>query len=311
MFMADQATQTAPAAGVVDPKVDPKAVDPKADPKAAPEQMFILKVNGKEEKVPLSKLIERAQKSEGAEVAMQKAAQMEKAFNNFASLVKTPQGFQQLLSNPALGVDKKALLRGMLSSNDPEIVAEAKNYLFRSQVVPTLPEDQRNTFNQQQELEDLRALRSQVDADKKKQDEIQKAQQVQQHVQAALQKNLIEIRQAITSTGLPETEPIIARIARYSLLFSKKGTPKTMAECAAYVKNDLQSEWQSRLAAAKDDDELLSIVPEDLARRINAALLKKMKGDVKPQSKSDSKKPMTPQQKREWLKNLERGSVTA
>ena len=304
--MADQVIQ--PAIGTKEGDVK-APVDQKTDVKVPSEPMYILKVNGKEEKVPLSKIIERAQKSEGAEAAMQKAAQIEKAFTNFASLVKTPQGLQQILSNPALGVDKKALLRGMLSSNDPDVVDEAKKYIFHSQVVPTLPEEQRAGFLQQKELEELRAMRTEQEAEKKRQLELQKAQEVQKGVQAAFQQNLIDIRKAISTEGLPETEPIIARIARYILVSRRTGKPLSAAESASRVKADLQTEWQSRLLSAKDDDELLSIIPEDTARKINAALMKRLKGEKKGEVKNDSKKPLTPEEKRKWLKQLERGAV--
>ena len=304
--MADQVIQ--PAIGTKEGDVK-APVDQKTDVKVPSEPMYILKVNGKEEKVPLSKIIERAQKSEGAEAAMQKAAQIEKAFTNFASLVKTPQGLQQILSNPALGVDKKALLRGMLSSNDPDVVDEAKKYIFHSQVVPTLPEEQRAGFLQQKELEELRAMRTEQEAEKKRQLELQKAQEAQKGVQAAFQQNLIDIRKAISTEGLPETEPIIARIARYILVSRRTGKPLSAAESASRVKADLQTEWQSRLLSAKDDDELLSIIPEDTARKINAALMKRLKGEKKGEVKNDSKKPLTPEEKRKWLKQLERGAV--
>ena len=64
------------------PKVEAPVVpapEVKETPKPA-EKMYQVKVNGKVEEWPESKVLERAQKSEGAEQAMKRAAEYEKAF---------------------------------------------------------------------------------------------------------------------------------------------------------------------------------------------------------------------------------------
>jgi hypothetical protein len=143
----------------VTPPTPAEGAAPVEDAKpAATERMYKVKINGKEEEWPESKVIERAQKSEGAEAAMQKAAQLEKAFSSFVSQAQNPEQLLGLLNHPSMKYDEEKqemLVKAMMNSKKPRIINAVKEWIYKNEIEPKTmdPKDL--------ELRELKAYRAQ------------------------------------------------------------------------------------------------------------------------------------------------------
>lgn len=263
-----------------------------AKPGAPAERMYTVKINGKEEQWPESKVIERAQKAEGAEAAMKSSAEMEKAFNAFVSNAQDPEKLLQLLQHPSLKYDEakqEVLVGRILSSKNPRVINSVKKWLYDNEIAPAMMDPKEREI----------AEKNQRLAKYEQEEKTRKDQEQATARQIAVQKKWTEYRTAIGAAvkaeGLPENEGVVARMARYALLATKAGKPIDMGDLAKRVRADLTSEYDARLKGLTEDN-ILDQIPAGIAEMINKAYLKRLKGgssagDSAAPKKDDSNAP--------------------
>lgn len=287
------------------PDITPAPVEG-VKPAAPIEEMKTYKVNGKDVQVPLSKIDERVQKSFGAEEAMQRSAQLEKAFNNFVAQAQDPTQLLGLLNHPSMKYDEEkqeALLNAMLGSKKPRLINAVKAWIYKNEIEPKTmdPKDL--------ELRDLKAYKEQQEKARESQESEKKAAEKEMNVKKAWENHRAKIGAEITAQGLPQTEAVVARIARYALLYSKAGKPVDHADCAKRVKADLVAESNERFSKA-DEDNILDQLPEGMAERINKALMKRLKAKEvtgKPEGVAGSAVKGDSKEFLKQMRDLERG----
>lgn len=285
--IATPAAPAAPAAAV--PAAKPVEG---AKPGAPAEKMYTVKINGKEEQWPESKVIERAQKAEGAEAAMKSSAEMEKAFNNFVSNAKDPEKLLQLLQHPSLKYDEEkqeVLVSKILSSKNPRVINAVKKWLYDNEIAPAMMDPK------ERELVEKNARLAKYEQEEKDRKESEQSTARKIAVQKKWNEYRTSIGSAVKAEGLPENEGIVARMARYALLATKSGKQVDMADCAKRVKADLTSEYEARMNGLTEDN-ILDHVPAGIAELINKAYLKKLRGgppagDAPARKKNDPNEP--------------------
>lgn len=243
------------------------------------ERMYTVKIDGKEEQWPESKVIERAQKGTAAEKDMAEAAQYRQAFANFVAQSKDPTKMLELMRNPkALGYSEEnqvALMQAMLSSKNPAMVQAIKKWLWENEVEPsTLTEDQRKM----RELEGFKTETEKKDSERKRlEDEENHRTETERH----LKEYKLKIWEGIQAHKLPQTELMVARVARKVQLMRKAGMAADFPKACEYVKADLINEYNEHLGKATDQD-ILNLLPDGVAERINKAYLAKLRGVEQP-----------------------------
>lgn len=277
------------------------------------ERLYTVKINGKEEQWPESKVIERAQKAEGAEKAMERASEMERAFTRFVQQAQDPKELLKLLDSPGIKYDEdkqEALVNAMLATKNPRILTAVKRWIYENEIEPSTldPKDRK--------IRELEAFKKQQDSEKAEREKGVKDEENRKAVEASWTRYRTEIGKELAAVGLPLKEATVARTARYALLQKRQGLPVDMKDCAARVKSDMISEF---IDTQKDvsDDSILDIVGEDIAKRINSAFLKRIKktqGDdttpnVVGQRRANKPKERTKEEIRQWRRNLDRGII--
>jgi hypothetical protein len=320
MNMADTATiptgTDAPAieAGKGSGAAPEGGITPSAAPTPKPgERLYTVKINGKEEQWPESKVLERAQKAEGAEKAMERANEMERAFTRFVQQAQDPKELLKLLDSPGIKYDEEkqeALMTAMLNSKNPRILTAVKRWIYENEIEPSTldPKDRK--------IRELEAFKKQQEADELGRTNEQKEKARQAAIEKSWNHYRTEIGKELTAVGLPLKEATVARTARYALLQKRAGVAVDLKDCAARVKADMIAEF---IETQKDvsDDNILDIVGEDMAKRINSAFLKRIKktqGDetapnVVGQRRANKPKERTKEEIRQWRKNLDRGII--
>lgn len=132
--------------------------------------------------------------------------------------------------------------------------------------------------------------------------------------QDALKKKLAEdysneFVEALKSTGLPATKPMVAEIAKYIARSAKIKFPMTAIEAAKLVQQDLESFDKHRLHAA-DGERLAKMLGEEGLKKVreyDTGRLKDPKSQLKTpevqgdrRSEPQRRNPMTPEQWREF-----------
>lgn len=303
----------APVVSTPEVPVSPVAEIP-AKVDAAPvskERMYTVKIDGKEEQWPESKVIERAQKGTAAEKAMDQAARYEQAFSSFVSQSKDPEKMLALMNNPkALGYSEEnqvSLMRAMLKSKNPVMVQAIKQWLYENEVEPaTLTPEQRKL----RELEGYKSEAEKREAEyKRSAEEAKFRQETERH----LQEYKLKIWEGIQAHKLPQTELMVARVARKVQLMRKAGMAADFGKACGFVKADLINEYNDHLGKSTDQD-ILNLLPDGVAERINKAYLAKLRGVEQPKiegTPNPQKKNKRPKESKEnlaqQLRAMERG----
>lgn len=206
---------------------------------------------------------------------MKRAAQMEQAFENFVSQSSDPTKLLALLENPqGLQYDEakqEALLKAMLSSKRPSLVKAAKEWLYENEVEPqTLTPEQLKM----RELEKFKTERERQDEAKKREEEQTKQQE---EVQKVWNDYRVKIGNGLKAEGLPESEALVARIARKAQMMRRAGQPADIAGAVKMVKEEWRQEF-IHLMTGMTEDQILSMYPEETLKTINKAFMKRLKG---------------------------------
>lgn len=292
----------APAAPAANAPAAPAAKPAEGAKPEANEPKYKVKINGKEEEWTQAQLIERAQKSAGAEEAMKKADALDKAFNNFVASAQDPEKLLTLLQHPSLKYDEtkqEVLVTKLLGSKNPKIIHAVKKWLWENEIQPATMDPK------ERELAELRALKekNEREASERKEREETTAKQI------AVAKKWNEFRLAIgeglKAEGLPQAEAVVARVARYALLQTRAKKPIDIADCVKRVKADLQSEYETRFKGLTEDN-ILDHIPAGIAELINKAYLKRLKGGA-PVASTPASAPAPEKSLEETLRDINRG----
>lgn len=277
--MADaQVAPDAPVSSEIPLGEPAKAASP-APSAVSKERMYTVKIDGKEEQWPESKVIERAQKGTAAEKMMDQASRYEQAFTSFVTQSKDPNKLLDLLSNPkALGYsdeNKVSLMRAMLSSKNPAIVQAMKQWLYENEVEPaTLTEEQRK-------IRELEGYKNQSEKERSEQKKFQDDEKFRQETEEHLKNYKLKIWEGIQAHKLPQTELMVSRVARKVQLMRKAGMAADFDKACGFVRADLINEYNDHLGKSTDQD-ILNLLPDGVAERINKAYLAKLRGVEQP-----------------------------
>lgn len=309
--MADPVTAV-PATAPVPSNVDaskPGEVTKEQVSTAPKEKTYI--INGKE--WPESQLAQRIQKAEGLEKRVADADRYEKAFANLDAKMNDPEQFVALLDSPEFKYDEDkqaSLVRTMLTSKKPKLIAAVKQWLYENEVEPaTMTEEQRKA------RED-RIARAEAEGKLKKIDDENKTAVQRAEQQRIWNDYRIKIGSGIKTEGLPETEGMVVRVARKAMLMRRAGQPADIPNAVKAVKQELQAEYLLNMDKASDD-EILNLLPENVLKKINAAYIKKLKAanpePAKPELKEQSpfkratKEEASSKENKEFWKKVGRG----
>lgn len=265
-------TPVAPAVPAAGAPVTPPAEGSKAG--APAERMYTVKINGKEEQWPESKVIERAQKAEGAEAAMKQAAVLNKAFENFVASAQDPEKLLGLLAHPDLKYDEEKqeiLVTKLLSSKSPRIVTAVKKWLYENEIKPSMMDPK------ERELAEQKAKLEEYERKEKERSEKEKSTARQVAVAKKWNEFRVQIGDALKAENLPQAEGVVARVARYALLQSRMKKPVDIVDAVKHVKADLQADYEARFKGLTEDN-ILDHVPAGIAELINKAFIKRLKG---------------------------------
>lgn len=290
-------TPAAPAAAPVTPPAEG------SKPGAPAEEMYTVKIDGKEEQWTKAKLIERAQKGVVAEAAMKSAAEMDKAFKNFVASAQDPEKLLGLLAHPSLKYDEEkqeVLVTKLLASKSPRIVNAVKKWIYDNEIAPSLMDPK------EREIAEAKARLAKYEKDEKDRTEKEQTTAKQIAIAKKFNEHRLAIGAAVKAEGLPEAEAVVARVARYALLQARAGKPVDIKEAAARVKADLAKETESRFGALTEDN-ILDHIPAGVAELINKAFLKRLKGGAPVAAGTEPKKVDDGKSLKDALRDIERG----
>lgn len=289
------ATPEAPAA---------KAPDAGAGKPATKERVFL--INGKE--WPESQLAQRIQKSEGLEKRVEDAGKLERAFSSFVERTQNPETFLELLNSADFKYDEEkqaGLVKAMLGSKKPRLISAVKEWLYENEVEPsTLTPEQRR-------LRELENENKQFKTRAEKEAEAQKTAAQQAETQRIWNDYRVKIGAGIKAENMPQTEAMVARIARKAMLQRRAGQPADIVSATKAVKAELQAEYLQNLDLASDD-QILSLLPENVLKKINSAFLKRIKKQEAETIEDDEPrrrkvKPTDSAKNKDFWKNIGRG----
>jgi truncated hemoglobin YjbI len=305
--MAEQAV----AAEVPGQGVAPVApIDPNA-PKPGERVYDIKYPDGRVEKRGESWLQQRAEKSIGLEKRVADADKYEKAFNNFVAKVQDPTQLVELLNHPDLKYDEEkqaALITSALGSKKPRVIEAVKRWLYDNEVKPSLmdPKD-REAMEWKNKAEAL-------ESDKLKREKEIREDQEARNVAQIKEAYRVKLGEAFTKSGLPTQEFLVRQVMEKARLYVRSGQHPDFDNCCKLVQQDFIEQVKGVLGKATVDN-ILSLMDGETPKTINKALMKALnKPDEVIQGREGTKpkrkeKEMTPQERKKWLRNLERGII--
>lgn len=298
------------------PAVETPAIETPVDPNAPKpgEKVYEVKYpDGRTEKRGESWMVERAQKSVGLEKRVSDADKYEKAFGAFVAKVQDPTQLLELLKHPDLKYDEdkqEALVTSMLSSKNPRIVQAVKRWIYDNEIVPSQmdPKD-REAMEWKQKAEKLESDKLKEDKERKELEEAQKVSDIKESYRKAL-------GESYTKSGLPVDDFLVRQVMEKARLYIRAGKHPDFDNCCKLVQQDFINQSKSVLGKATVDN-ILTMLDGETAQTINKALLKALnKKEELPtdpnapkSSRPRKEKEKTPEEKKRWLKNLERGIV--
>jgi hypothetical protein len=283
--MADDATAAAPAAPEAptaaapaapeaptapDPKT-PAAADPTKTMTAADKKIFKLKVKDKEIEFDASdeeRVKKAIQKGLGADEAFTSAAEMRKQAETFLGMLKDPKSLRKVLTDPRIGIDLKKF---------------AEEYVWEQIQEQQLTPEQKKQRDRDAELQRYK------DEEKKGKEE-REANENRELQQRFAQDYDQRITSALTAAALPKTPATVKRMAFYMLQAVQNGYELEPGDLVEQVRKDYIEEVQG-LFGQTDGDTLLSLLGEDVAKKIRDGDLKRLKSTQGSQFATPAPKP--------------------
>lgn len=261
-------------------KAKKSAPTPKAQPKeeanpikeAAKEaaRKYRVKVDGEEIEVDEDELKRGYSHQRAASKAMNEGKQLRKQAEEFVAMLKDETKFFELAEK--MGHDVRSLTEKKLAK------------LLEDELLPP-------------EQKELRAAKSRLEEFERRDAEA-KEKAKREHLAALEQKYSAEYEgqfvTALKDSGLPPTKPMVAEMAKYIGRAADLGFKMTASEAAALVKEDIKLA-QARLFKDADAQTLLGILGEDLANKIRAHDISKLKS---PESFLKTPPPSEPKKKK-------------
>ena len=293
-------TQAAPQAPQTVAPVDPKGgAAPAPANGTAPAATYELKVDGKVFNVTEAQLRAYAQKGFFADKALKSVDVLKSSTTNLINKLKTPEGLWEVLSDPALGANPKAVFKKLMASGivDDELKDEMGAYLYNNdpRINKTLTPEQ---LEQRKKLEDYERMkteeqkRKEADLSAKQKEQISK---IYQGIRAEVTK------QILADKTFPQTEGSIRGVVEKLRVMNKQGTPITVqsiTKALDLVKKDNLLHQQSMFDATTDPEELIKLFGEERALRVSKALVARLKG------KQQAKPGAVPEVKREGKEKI-------
>lgn len=256
-----------------------KAVSSSSVPAKSKERMYTVKIDGKEEQWSESKVIERAQKATAAEKDMAEAERYKHAFSNFVAQSKDPQKLLDLMTNPkALGYSEEnqvSLMQAMLKSKNPAMVQAIKKWLYDNEVEPA------GLTDEQRKIRELEGYKSDSEKERAEQKRVSDEEKFKAETDEHLKQYKLKIWEGIQTHKLPQTELMVSRVARKVQLMRKAGMAADFGKACEFVKADLINEYNEHLGKSTDQD-ILNLLPDGVAERINKVYLAKLRGVEQP-----------------------------
>jgi hypothetical protein len=268
------------------PKSDP--VTPETTKSAAQEAMkkYKVKVDGQELEVEEAELLRGYGHQKAANKILQEGKAAQKQALEFVNMMKDPAKLMDALIK--LGHDPRKL---------------SEEYL-----VNALNEDAMDPRDK--ELRDAKARLKQIDDLEKAQREQVESQRREEMKSKFAKEYETSFIEALKGSGLPQTKPMVAEMAKYISRSAKIGFEMTPAEAAQLVKQDIHNA-QLSLYGNSDGETLLRLLGDEAANKILQARGSKLKspdsflrtpaeqGEPKERNR-DSSRRMTPKEWREY-----------
>lgn len=213
---------------------------------------YKVKVDGVEAEVDEDELIRSYQLRKVSDKRLQEATQARKQAEEFVSLLKSDP--IKLLKDPRIGHDVKKL---------------AEEYLMAELEQEMMSPEQRELKEAKSKLKSYEDMKAQQEKEMTERQE----QELIKHYQQNYQKEIIS---ALDKSGLPRTEATVARMINYMAQNLEKSYGLTADDVVELVKMDYIKDTKS-LYAGVPDDVLLSILGDDIVKKVIKADLGRMK----------------------------------
>lgn len=259
-----------------------KAKEAHKAPEAAPEpKRHKLKVDNEELEVDEEELKRGYAHNKAASKRMEEAAAMRKQAEQAFAMLKDPAQLRKLLEDPRVGVDFRKL---------------AEDYVWEQLQEEALTPEQKKQKDIERELEKYRNSEKERAATSEREE----AEKLQQKYSDEYERTII---QALDQGGIPKTRGAVRRMAQYLQLAVANNLEVSPADLVARVRQDLIEEHQSMYGEG-DPTTLLSILGEDLAKKIREADLKRLKSTqpvARQKPPSQAKPTRNPEKRRETI----------
>lgn len=253
---------------VLEEAVDETPVEEVVAPEPTPD-VYKVKIDGEEVEMSLDELRQHASMGKAAQKRMQEAANERKKMEELALAMK---------SNPAKMFETLGL--------DPSQWAE--QYLSQQLSDAMLSPEEKARLEEQSELQNLRKM-------KMEQEKRAKQAQMMQQRQAAQQEVMNEIGGAIAAMNdkLPQDDKSRTFITASALKMyaaeryraAKAGVEPTLTMEQAINKSlDIQTKTFRDFLAAMDEDKIVQYLGDDIAKKLRAGDLKRIKASPKTQN---------------------------
>lgn len=254
---------------------------------AAKEAMrkFKVKVDGVESEVDELELVRGYSHQKAANKKLQEGLTLRKQAEEFLSMMRDPDKYQEVTKK--LGHDPRQLAEKYLAQQLADEIMDPRDKELR---------DTKAKLKQIEEMD-----RQQKEAVENKRNEALKAKYAQDYSEQFID--------ALKTSGLPSTKPMIAEMAKYVHRASKIGFKMTPQEASQLVREDLQIA-HANLVGGADGEMLLKLLGDEVANKIRKYDTDKLRSpeqhlrtpqnqsvDTNDRGRTSSGKRMTP---KEW-----------
>jgi predicted DNA-binding protein (UPF0251 family) len=226
---------------------------PKADMTPAEKKKYKLKIDGAEMDYDEDEVVRLAQMNAAAQKRMQEAAQMRKQSEEFVRLLKEDP--KKVLSHPSIGHDLKKFAEDVLLE-----------YLQDEMMDP-----------KEKELREYKKKLEKYEEQERKLKEAEEAKQ-KESIRAKYNQDYNEqIIKALDSGGLPKTEYTVERMIYYMAKGLENNIELSAMDVRDLVRRDYIRDIKA-LSSGLDSEALLSILGDDVAKKIKTADVQRVKG---------------------------------
>lgn len=281
------ATPAAPAAPTATAPVESAPVVEKApEPTAVQKEKWKIKADGEEfewDPSDIEATKRELSKARGANKRFEEAAKMRKQAETFFDMLKNPATLKQVLTDPKVGVDLRKF---------------AEEFVWEQIQEEKLTPEQKRQREVERELQKYR----EAEAKQKAEAETAQAEALRKHYEADFESKILS---ALQTGGIPNTRGAVRRMAYYLQQAIANNIDIQPTDLVARVRQDLAEEHRDMYSAA-DPSSLISLLGEDLAKKLRAADVKRLKSTQPEQYR---KQPSTETSKRQGEKTPKRKTM--